>query len=359
MNRNMKMIALAGICAMIASPPASASTGSPRNVKLGEAVPAYRLPTMMKTIVDSAQTDDQVVVLIYIVARQRSSERAAKDANRIVNEFEGQPVELIFVTANTDHQPYFEQFWKNESIDAPLAFDTERKLYSDLGLVVFPTTIIIDREGRLAHVISTRGANYPNILDGYIRHTLGLLNDAGLKERIEARTLPANSPKSLASRHRTVARLLREKGLLPAAEKELLEALKLDPDNIDARLDLADLCLRVDRVDDASRFVDQALEINSRHRRAKLLRGITFFRQNKLDEAEAILTEALVLNPDPARTHFYLGRINEARGDKDKAIEHYRQALRRLLDEPIGRSQPSPDISGSETEGDRVTNTPS
>ena len=45
--------------------------------------------------------------------------------------------------------------------------------------------------------------------------------------------------------------------------------------------------------------------------------------------------EALVLNPDPARTHFYLGQVFELKGEKDKALKHYREALRRVLDEPV------------------------
>ena len=69
------------------------------------------------------------------------------------------------------------------------------------------------------------------------------------------------------------------------------------------------------------------------HRRAKLIRGIVFFKEDQLDRAESLLTEALVLNPDPARTHYYLGLIAEKRGEPEKALEHYRQAIHRLLGE--------------------------
>jgi len=342
MNCNMKHLAMTmlGVAMGLILAPAQADTL--RNVNRGEPVPAYRLETMTGATVDSAEYADKVVVLVYVVARQRSSERAAADADAIVKALEDQPVELLFVTADSGRRDYFEQLWKEKSIEAPLAFDPERKLYADLGLIVFTTTVIIDRQGRLAHAIATRGTNYRQSLDGYIRHTLGLLDDAGLEQHLKARSFPRDTPRSLASRHRSAARLLRDKNLNAEAEGELLKALELDPQNIDARLDLADLCLRLDRIDEASRYIDEALAIDARRRRAKLLRGITLFRQNRLDEAEAILTEALVLNPDPARTHYYLGRINEARGDKDKAIEHYRQSLERLLDEPNANPRAMP-----------------
>jgi tetratricopeptide (TPR) repeat protein len=40
-----------------------------------------------------------------------------------------------------------------------------------------------------------------------------------------------------------------------------------------------------------------------------------------------------VLNTDPARTHYYLGLVYEAQKRPDKALEHYRKALERLLGE--------------------------
>ena len=345
MNRYTRLIVTVGSGVLMASAPAQARSDTLRHVSPGDMVPEYRLPTMTGATVDSADNEGKVIVLIYIIARQSSSERAATDANRIINELKDEPVRLLFVTAEPRPREYYEQFWEENTIQAPLAFDADRKLYADLGLIVFPTTVIIDKQGRLAHAISTRGANYRQVLGGYVRHALGILDDEGLDEYLRARSFPNDMPKSLASRHRSAARLLREKNLMDAAEGELLEALKLDPESIDARLDLADLCLRVDRIDEAGAHVDEALQLDPHHRRAMLLKGIVLYRQDRLDEAQAILTETLVLNPDPARTHYYLGRIYEARGKKDNAIEHYRQALDRLLDEPINGFQPKLDVT--------------
>lgn len=326
---------LAGIGAALLLASGAGGNDELRNVTRGGVVPDYELATMAGGAVRSADSKGKVVVLIYLSAEQRSSERAASDANRVLTDLASEDVELLFVTADWIHRSYFEKRWEEQAIEAPLAFDAERDLYRRLGLIVFPTTVVIDREGRLAHVISTRPGNYPQLINAYVRHALGEIDDDELTKRLKARSFDRGSPRSLASRHRAAARLLREKGLFESAEDELTEALKLDPESVAVRLDLASLHLRMGRTDEARRAVDAVMESEPRHRRAMLLRGVLLLRTNHLDDAEAILKEALVLNPDPARTHFYLGQVFELKGEKDKALTHYREALRRVLDEPV------------------------
>ena len=128
-----------------------------------------------------------------------------------------------------------------------------------------------------------------------------------------------------------MARLLREKGMYEEAERELRAALELDSDNVNIRLDLASLLLAVDRREEAGGMIDAVLTGQPDQRRAMLLHGIILFKEGKLDEAEPLFLELLVLNPDPARTHFYLGRIYEQTGDAEKALYHYREALVRFM----------------------------
>lgn len=308
-----------------------------RNVKQGEPVPAYKLPTVDGGQVDSDAMKGSVVVLVYLSGEQRSSELAATESNEVVKALAHDDVKLIHASADVVHKPYFQRFRDEQGLgEVPMALDGARDLYAKLGLIVFPTTVVVDKEGNLSHVISTRGPDYPHVLDAYIRHTLGMIDDAQLADALKARVSGVGSPKSLASRHRSAARLLRDKGLLPAARDELLKARELDPDDFDIRLDLADLDLAMGNVQDAMTLVDQMLVAQPEHRRAKQLKGIALYRLDRLDEAEVMLTESIELNPEPARAQYYLGRICERTGRTQEALEHYRQALSHVLDEPEG-----------------------
>ncbi len=46
-----------------------------------------------------------------------------------------------------------------------------------------------------------------------------------------------------------------------------------------------------------------------------------------------MLLDALALNPDPTRVHYFLGLIYEHKGQPAKAAEHYREALKKCLHE--------------------------
>ncbi|MFT5424513.1 MAG: tetratricopeptide (TPR) repeat protein [Phycisphaerales bacterium] len=297
--------------------------------------PAYRLTTMTGDTADSTQREGRALVLMYVMPKQRGSERAIVEASQIVKRLGEHPVDLLIVTAKPDQRDYFAQFWEDEELEAQLAFDPDRELYAALKLIALPTTVVIDRAGQVIFRTPTHSSRFRIDIDGYARRAVGLLDEAGLAQQLRSKNLPLESTKSLAARHRAAARLMREKGYLDAAESELNKALELDPQSVEARLDLADLFIYSRRLDEAGRIIDEVLLIDNKQHRVQLLRGILLFRQNKLEEARTLLTGVLILNPDPARTHFYLGRIYEAQGDQGQALSHYREALGKLLDEPI------------------------
>jgi len=332
--RNVCVRGLAVLALILAvAPPARAD--DLRNVKKGEPVPAYRLPAVDGTVVDSEALKGSAVVIVCLSAEQRRSELAAMDSFNAWQKLDNEGVKLIHVTADVIQRSYFESFRVERGVTVPLAFDSDRSFYGKLGLIVLPTTIVIDAEGKLAHVISLHSAKYEQTLGAYMRHTLGELSDAELENEL-ATSPGAGSPKSLASAHRALARSMREKGLLDTAKAELLKACDQEPDNHEIMLDLADLDMAMGDLDGADTLVESVLQGQPNHRRAQQLKGVVYFQRGRYDEAEKLLTEALKLNPNPEQVHYYLGRICEKRGQTDRALEHYREALRRLLGDDAG-----------------------
>lgn len=305
-----------------------------RNLKRGEPMPGYKLAAIDGATIDSDSFKGSVLVLVYLSAEQRTSELAAMDSRTVLGQFAGEPVRLVHVTADVAKKPYFEQFRRERDLHVPLGLDADRSLYGKLGLIVFPTTVIVNKEGKLAQVISIHTPEYPHVLDSYVRHTLGLINDAQLEDRLKAKTFSEGAPTSVASSHRGVARLLRDKGQLDAARAELNKAREQDANNPEILLDLADLDVAVNKLDEADTLTQTVLGAHPDHRRAKQTKGIILYRQGHLAEAESTLLDALSLNPEPAHIHYYLGKIYEKKGEPAKALEHYREALQRLLNEP-------------------------
>jgi tetratricopeptide (TPR) repeat protein len=315
-----------------------------RNVKRGEPFPTYKLPSIDGTVADSDGSKASVQVIVCLSAEQRRSELAAMESLEVVRALGSAPVRILHVTADVVQKAYFEKFRQERSINTPLAFDADRAFYAKLGLIVFPTTIIVNKDGKLDSVISLHSSDYKNLLDAHVRHAMGTLTDKQLDERLAAHPSEESSPKSAASAHRSLARLMREKGQLDTAKAELTKGLELDPQNREIMLDLADLNLALGDLDGADTALQSVLQAQSDHRRAKLLKGEVLFRRGKLDEAQSVLQDSLALNPSPELAHYFLGRIAETRGEKDKALEHYREALKhfvRDIDPPANPPSPA------------------
>lgn len=304
-----------------------------RNVKRGEAMPNYKLPAIGGAIIDSAADKGSVVVITCLSAEQRRSELVATESMQVIRDMSSENVHLIHVTADAVQKPYFEKFRQDKSITAPLAFDTERTLYGKLGIIAFPTTIIVNKDGMLDSVILLHGSDYKLQLDAHIRHALGKLNDKDLEEKLAARPAEVASPRSAAAAHRSLARLMRERGEIDAARKELSKGLELDPSNQEIELDLADLEIATGNIDGADVMLQRVLQSQPEHRRAKQLKGIALFRRGNLDEALTVLQDSLALNPSPELAHYYLGRIYEQKGNKDQALAQYHLALKHFVHE--------------------------
>jgi peroxiredoxin len=113
----------------------SARADNFRNVNRGEPFPAFKLPAIDGSTVDSESFKGSVVVLLCLSAEQRRSELAAMDSDAVVHDLGSDEVKIIHVTADVIHQKaYFEKFRQDRGIRAALALDAERALYAKLGL---------------------------------------------------------------------------------------------------------------------------------------------------------------------------------------------------------------------------------
>ena len=339
----MRSLAVLATAALLVTP---CRADDLRNVKRGEPLPQYKLPTIDGAVIDGESMKGSVVVITCLSAEQRRSELVAMESDAVVDDLELDDVRLVHVTADVIRKAYFEAFRRDRDVTAPLAFDADRSFYGKLGLIVFPTTIVVDGEGKLAHVISLHNDRYKPTLEAYILHAAGQIDDAQLQKRLEEHASEAGSPKSLASAHRALARSMRERGRLDAAREELHKARQQDPSSIDIILDLADLELAERNLDAAEPLIEEALALQATNRRARELEGIALYAHGDLDAARQTLTEALRLNPSPDRIHYYLGLICEQQGDTAGALEHYREALRHVLHEPVTAEPAEPAPGG-------------
>ncbi len=63
---------------------------------------------------------------------------------------------------------------------------------------------------------------------------------------------------------------------------------------------------------------------------AKTGKGMVLAQKGNLKGAVRVLKAALVLNPDPVRTHYELGRVYQQLGDFDQAVTEFKAGLEKF-----------------------------
>ncbi|MDR3701136.1 MAG: tetratricopeptide repeat protein [Candidatus Sulfopaludibacter sp.] len=120
-------------------------------------------------------------------------------------------------------------------------------------------------------------------------------------------------------------RILAEKGKLAEAFFDFERAIKLRAD-ARYRYDYALALTRADRFDDAQAQAEQAVRADPDLVDAHELLGGLHARKKELPEAAQEYTAALELKPDLARVQFRLGSVLAAEGDREGAAMHLREA---------------------------------
>lgn len=316
---------------VIAALAATAALAMPRNIKLGDPLGSLKATDIDGRPIDSGAWSGAPVVWIFVSAEQASSERALKDLQAAVDELTGSKVNVVALTSDAVRVPYFREQRSRLALRFPLAIDTDRQQYGRLGVIVLPTTLIADKDGKLAAAVSGHDLSYRQTVTAHLLFLAGRIN-ADEKHRRLTTTQPARDPaRDRAERLCRSADVMLRRGLRREAATELQRAIEADAGYAPAYLQLARLKAGEEDFDTAEKLINDVRQREPGNRQAMLELGMIRFHQKRLDDAEKLLKESLILNPDPARTQYWLGRVYEARGQNDAAVVHYRAAAEAAL----------------------------
>ena len=118
--------------------------------------------------------------------------------------------------------------------------------------------------------------------------------------------------------------------IAPKVKSNIEKSVELDPENIDARMFLAQFLLNAPPIagGDAERGKAELQEIIARDpRRGNILQGELFVRDKKYDDALAAFNTALAEDPDDPDVHYRIGRACQDAEYYDRAFEAFEHAL--------------------------------
>lgn len=186
---------------------------------------------------------------------------------------------------------------------------------------------VVDGRGKVV------GVNHAGIRPGVANLMTQAIDVAELKDFL-AEVRPLLRPRTAAD---YASRGLRyhERGRLDDAFEDFNEALRLDPENIDALYGRARIFHARDDHDTAVADLDKAIRLGCTLSDAYNLRGLCRLAQNRHDEALADITEAIRLDPNDAVLYNNRGDVHYDRERYDLALADYDAAIRLNPDRPL------------------------
>lgn len=134
--------------------------------------------------------------------------------------------------------------------------------------------------------------------------------------------------KTLAAGHAMLAlNLSTIRWNFPAAEAEYRRAIELDPRNYNAVIEYADLLRETGRIDEAAAEIHKARTLLPAIPVLAVKEAEIQLDQGRADAAIATATSAIQLNRELRRAYVALGAAWEAKGEHQRALTHYREAL--------------------------------
>jgi tetratricopeptide (TPR) repeat protein len=122
--------------------------------------------------------------------------------------------------------------------------------------------------------------------------------------------------------------ILRDRNRFTEAATAAEEAIRLDPEDANNRSLLASIRGHQNRWADCLDSADAGLAIDAEHQGCTNLRALALTQLGRKDEASATIADALQRSPENSMTHANQGWALLHRNDPQKALEHFREALR-------------------------------
>jgi tetratricopeptide (TPR) repeat protein len=305
------------------------------SIPMGSIAPKFTLISVKGKSITLSEFKGRTIVLVYWRTGQKRSLLSLKDTRDVVQRLKQKDVELFSIIAGSDDTEEAKKILLQNKIEYPLLIDAERNLYSDYGVRVYPTTIIVDKDGIMAKDIPSHPLTYKKLLEGYIRKALGEIDEAELENMLNVKRERRDESLLQATRFYNLAMKFTKAEMLDQAIGAAAKSIEVKPDMEKSHILLGFLYLEIKEPDSAFQQFSKALEITPSSKESKTGLGAALIMKGEIDEALKILEPAVVANPYPQMTYYELGRAYELKGDKDKSNEMYKKALEKILHKKI------------------------
>jgi peroxiredoxin len=301
----------------------------------GKAAPDFTLTSVDGNVISLSDYKGSITVILYLRAEQTRSLMNMDEAQDIYTRYKDKGIQVIGIIAKTENRETILKVMAERKIDFPVLIDSQRNVYGDYGIRVYPSTVIIDSDGRFAYGIPGHALSYKSRVEGDIRLMLGEITEKELTEILSPRTAIKDKATLAAERRYNLALRFVEARLIEQAIDTAILSIEANSNNAISHILLGFLFLDTQEVEKAFEEFNTALQIAPDSHDAMTGLGATLILRGEIDSAIEILTEATLSNPNPQMTFYELGKAYELKGEKDKSIKMFKKVMGKIVKKSI------------------------
>ncbi len=309
------------------------------HLKPYDKAPAFQLPALLppgKRV--SLEPLDRPVLLIFGESYHQPTQEALVALKKIYKAtglFEiDLPVYLIVSQEPTAEQKA--QLEARDKIRAEILLDKDHKVSGDYGVIVLPSLVVVDKQGKVNLALSGLPLAFSDIVEDAILFATGRMTR---EEYESSRSAPPGSADqenaaAKAGRLAGLAGQLVRRGFDELALERYRQALELDTTFTPARIGMARCLLELNRLPEAYEQLQKVLQADKDHVEANLLMAWVEIRRGgeEIASAKWRLNWLLTTHPSHPQANYLMGLVCEKQGEKDRALEHYKKAAQLLLE---------------------------
>ncbi|MHC4941635.1 MAG: redoxin domain-containing protein [Planctomycetota bacterium] len=301
-----------------------------RNLKAGDPVPDFTIRSQDGKTINKEALKGRVILLLFVRAKQKSSLEALEIAQEILKKNPDSALFVLAVFSKAREGDYFRQLATDHGLVFPITLDPQRKMYGDFGLIVTPTTLLIDGSGILRYEIPSMPPSYDRKLGIHTDYLLGKISESEHDALLaRAARIPSREKESLETRL-AFARSLIEQKQYDLALKVLTELPAGEADPFERATLLGRVYLDLGNLEKAAAHLDPLAGRDPMSAAYKMALARLEICRGNYGKSEILLLEVLKSSTDKSPVLFQLGRVYERMNLPEKALDCYRQALEAL-----------------------------
>jgi peroxiredoxin len=240
-----------------------------KRTEVGDTAKDFTLPTLQgEKLTLTKSLGPKATLVAFWAAWSPRSQPMLKDLQGILAEHEKDGLKIMGV--NVEHQiwdkaeePKIQQVVADSTATFPMVMDKDFSVYNDYGVVVVPSLVLLDKDGKVLSLTNGYSSTGKDVLKEDVMKALGLVK---AEEAVAKKDDGGYKPNNIAVRHLMMAERFLEKKMYTKAEAAAKDAIAKDGEYAEAYKVLAEAQKKQGKEAESAASVLKATEIDAKHK---------------------------------------------------------------------------------------------